>query len=169
MRVVRTDPRTWIVASGGPLSAAHPPREGLTPPADSTPGVERLDRDVLSHHGVTDVLLFMGTNDIRRGAPAAQVMAAMTSIVQQVKARGIRIIGTTTIPRHNVAPAETNTGWNPDKTRIRNEVNQWIRTKAPFDQIVDSTASCAIRRTLTSCAPSSTVETASIRVRRAIT
>ena len=43
-------------------------REGLQPPPDSTPGVERLERDVLSHEGVTDVVLFMGTNDIRRGA-----------------------------------------------------------------------------------------------------
>ena len=49
-------------------------REGLTPPADSTPGLERLDRDVLSHHGVTDVVMFMGTNDIRRGATAGQVI-----------------------------------------------------------------------------------------------
>jgi len=112
-------------------------REGLTPPADTTPGVERLDRDVLSHHGVTDVLLFMGTNDIRRGATAAQVIAAMTSIAQKVKARGIRVIGVTILPRHNVAPAGTNTGWNPDKTRIKNEVNRWIRTKAPFDNVID--------------------------------
>ena len=112
-------------------------REGLTPPADSTPGVERLDRDVLSHHGVTDVLLFMGTNDIRRGASAAQVIAATTSIVQRVRANGIRVIGATIIPRHNVAATSTNTGWNPDKTRIRNEVNQWIRSKAPLDRIID--------------------------------
>ena len=112
-------------------------REGLTPPADSTPGMERLDRDVLSHHGVTDVLLFMGTNDIRRGATAGQVIAAMTSIVQKVKAKGIRVIGMTIIPRHNVAPNGTNTGWNPEKTRIKNEVNRWIRTKAPFDDIID--------------------------------
>ena len=96
-------------------------REGLMPPADSTPGLERVDRDVLSHHGVTDVVLFMGTNDIRRGATAGQVIAAMTSI----------------IPRHNVTPAGTNTGWDPEKTRIRNEVNQWIRTKAPFDSVID--------------------------------
>ena len=112
-------------------------REGLTPPADSTPGTERLDRDVLSHHGVTDVVLFMGTNDIRRGATAGQVIAGMTSIVQKVKAKGIRVTGVTIIPRHNVAPSGTNTGWNPDKTRIKNEVNRWIRTKAPFDQIID--------------------------------
>jgi len=112
-------------------------REGLMPPADSPPGLERLDRDVLTHHGVTDVVLFMGTNDIRRGAPAAQVIAGMTSIVQRIKAKGIRVAGATIIPRHNVAPAGTNTGWNPDKTKIRNEVNQWIRTRAPFDSVID--------------------------------
>jgi lysophospholipase L1-like esterase len=92
---------------------------------------------VLSHHGVTDVVLFMGTNDIRRGAAAAQVITAMTSIVQRVKARGIRVIGVTIIPRHNVAPAGTNTGWDSAKTQIKNEVNRWIRTKAPFDNIID--------------------------------
>jgi len=112
-------------------------REGLTPPADSTPGLERFDRDVLSHHGITDVVLFMGTNDIRRGAPAAQVIAGTSSIVQRIKAKGFRAIGVTIIPRHNVAPNGTNTGWNAEKTRIRNDVNQWIRTKAPFDDVID--------------------------------
>jgi lysophospholipase L1-like esterase len=112
-------------------------REGLTPPVDTTPGLERLERDALSHHGVSDVVLFMGTNDIRRGATASQVIAAMTSIIQKVKARNIRIIGVSIIPRHNVAPAGTNTGWNAEKTVIRNEVNQWIRTKAPFDRVID--------------------------------
>jgi len=112
-------------------------REGLSPPPDSTPGLERLERDVLSHHGVSDVVLFMGTNDIRRGATAASVIEGTASIVKQVKARGFRIIGATIIPRHNVAPAGTNTGWNPDKTRTRNDVNEWIRTKAPFDSVID--------------------------------
>lgn len=112
-------------------------REGLTPPADTTPGVERLDRDVLSHHGVTDVVLFMGTNDIRRGATAASVIGAMASIVQKVKATGTRVLGVTIIPRHNTASAGTNTGWDSGKTLIRNEVNQWIRAKAPFDHVID--------------------------------
>ena len=111
--------------------------EGLTPPPDSPPGVARLDRDVLSHHEVTDVVLFMGTNDIRRGASAAQVVAGMTSLIQRVKAKGIRIVGVTIIPRHNVAPVGTNSGWSADKTRIRNEVNRWVRTKAAFDDVID--------------------------------
>jgi len=112
-------------------------REGLSPPPDSTPGLERLDRDVLSHQGVSDVVLFMGTNDIRRGATSARVIEATASIVKRVKARGIRIVGATIIPRHNVAPAGTNTGWDVEKTRARNEVNQWMRTKAPFDGLID--------------------------------
>ena len=112
-------------------------REGLSPPPDSTPGLERLDRDVLSHHGITDVVLFMGTNDIRRGATATSVIEGTSSIIKQVKAKGFRVIGATIIPRHNVAPTGTNTGWGPEKTRIRNQVNEWIRTKAAFDAVID--------------------------------
>jgi lysophospholipase L1-like esterase len=112
-------------------------REGLTPPPDSPPGVERLDRDVLSHHGVTDAIVFMGTNDIRRGATAASVIAGLSAIAQRIKAQRIHTTGVTIIPRHNVAPSGTNTGWNAEKTRIRNEVNQWIRSKAPFDDVLD--------------------------------
>ena len=112
-------------------------RENIQPPPDSPSGIERLDRDVLSHSGVKYVILFMGTNDIRREASAAQVIAGMRDIIQRVKARGLKIIGVTIIPRHNVAPTETNTGWNTAKTQIRNEVNQWIRKQAPFDAVID--------------------------------
>ncbi len=112
-------------------------REGLSPPPDSTPGVERLERDVLAHSGVTHVILFMGTNDIRREASAAQVIEGMRNIISRVKARGLTIIGSTIIPRHNRPPAGTNTGWDAAKTAIRNEVNRWIRTAAPFDAVID--------------------------------
>lgn len=112
-------------------------RENIQPPPDSPPGVERLERDVLSHHGVTHVVLFMGTNDIRREASAGQVIAGMQDIATRVKARGLTLIGVTIIPRHNRPPAENNTGWNAAKTRIRQEVNQWIRTRAPFDEVID--------------------------------
>ena len=92
---------------------------------------------MLSHHGITDVVLFMGTNDIRRGAPAAQVIAGMSSIIQRIKAKGSQ-----GHRRDDHSPPQrgrhgTNTGWNAEKTRIRNDVNQWIRTKAPFDDVID--------------------------------
>jgi lysophospholipase L1-like esterase len=112
-------------------------REGLVPPVASTPGLERLDRDVLGHHGATDVVLFMGTNDINRGASAAQVIAGMASIIERVKAKGMKIIGATIIPRHNLATGPAAAGWTPEKTQIRNDVNQWIRSKAAFDKVID--------------------------------
>ena len=112
-------------------------REGLQPPPDSTPGLERLERDVLSHEGVTDVIVFMGTNDIRRGASAAQVTSGLSQIVQRVKQRGFKAHGVTIIPRHNVAASGTNTGWDEKKTAIRREVNDWIRARGSFDGVID--------------------------------
>jgi len=112
-------------------------REGLQPPPDSPPALDRFERDVLSHHGVTDVVEFIGTNDIRRGASAEQVIAAKTEIAKRVRAKGLRIIGVTIIPRHNVPASGTNSGWDDQKTGFRNQVNQWIRTKGPFDAVLD--------------------------------
>jgi lysophospholipase L1-like esterase len=109
----------------------------VLPPPTSPTGLDRLDRDVLSHTGVTHVVLFMGTNDIRREVPAARLIAGMQDIVDRVKARGLTIIGTTIIPRHNRPASGSNSGWNPAKTRIRREVNDWIRTGGAFDGVID--------------------------------
>jgi lysophospholipase L1-like esterase len=112
-------------------------RANLDPPAASPTGVERLDRDVLSHAGVTHVVLFMGTNDVRREAPAAQVIDGIKNIVSRVKARGIKIIGATIIPRHTTVPGVETTGWNAAKTKIRNEINDWMRKGTDFDAVLD--------------------------------
>jgi lysophospholipase L1-like esterase len=117
---------------GNTVAGAH-----LVPKANSPPGVERLERDVLSHSGVSHVVLFMGTNDIRREAGADELMSGIKDIETRIKAKGIKVIGVTIIPRHNVAPVQDNTGWNDAKTRIRNQVNDWIRTKAGFDNVID--------------------------------
>jgi lysophospholipase L1-like esterase len=109
----------------------------VTPPADSTPGTERLDRDVLAHAGVSHVVVFMGTNDIRRDASAEQVINGLKNIVARVKMRGLKAIGVTIVPRHNVALAGGNTGWNDAKTKVRNEVNAWIRGGGDFDGVID--------------------------------
>ncbi len=109
----------------------------VNPPPSSAPGTERLDRDVLSHSGVTHVVLFMGTNDIRRDSTAAQVIEGTEEIIDRAHAAGLKIIGVTIIPRHNRAPTENNSGWTPAKTITRNEVNAWIRHDAPFDGVID--------------------------------
>ena len=109
----------------------------VSPAPSSTPGTERLERDVLNHSGATHVVLFMGTNDIRREATAAQVIAGAQEIIDRVHAKGMKMIGATIIPRHDRAPTENNSGWTPAKTATRNEVNEWIRNDAPFDGVLD--------------------------------
>jgi lysophospholipase L1-like esterase len=109
----------------------------VTPPPNSTPGTERLDRDVLAHAGVSHVVVFMGTNDIRRDASAEQVINGLKDIVARVKARGLKVVGVTIVPRHNVAAIAGNTGWNDAKTKVRNEVNAWIRGGGAFDAVID--------------------------------
>jgi lysophospholipase L1-like esterase len=133
----RTDPtrRRTVVNEG--IGGNTVIREHLQPAPTSTPGIDRLERDVLTHAGVTDVILFMGTNDIRREATAEQVITGTTSIIERVHARGLKIHGVTIIPRHNRAPTENNSGWTAAKTRVRNEVNAWIRNDAPFDGVID--------------------------------
>jgi lysophospholipase L1-like esterase len=110
---------------------------GVTPPPDSTPGTERLDRDVLAHAGVSHVVVFMGTNDIRREASADQVINGLKDIVARVKVRDLKVIGATIVPRHNVAALSGNTGWSDAKTKVRNEVNAWIRRSGAFDGVID--------------------------------
>ena len=134
-------------ASGGPRLAVvnegiggnTVTRDGLRPPPDSLPGVERLDRDVLSHHGVSDVIVFMGTNDLRRDASVEQIKTGLTSIIRRTREaqKSLRVIGVTMIPRHNVAASGTNTGWSDEKTGRRNELNRWIKTAAGFDAVLD--------------------------------
>jgi lysophospholipase L1-like esterase len=136
LRLALQETGRWAVVNEG-IGGNTVTRANLTPAAASPPGVERLDRDVLSHAGVTHVVLFMGTNDIRREASAEQVIGGMKSVLSRVKERGIKTIGVTIIPRHAAVPGVENTGWNDAKTKIRNEVNDWIRKGAAFDAVID--------------------------------
>lgn len=103
-------------------------------PPTGLAGLDRVDRDVLSHPGMTHVVIFIGTNDLRRSATPPMVSEGLETLVKRVKAKGLKVIGATLVPRHN------NTGqtpWDPTKTARRNELNTWIRTKAPFDAVLD--------------------------------
>jgi lysophospholipase L1-like esterase len=112
---------------GNTVTGAH-----LSSPGNGPPGLDRLDRDVLSHSGVSHVVLFMGTNDIRRDVGAEEVEAGIKDLVGRIKAKGIKVIGVSIIPRH-----PDSAGWSDGKTKIRNQVNEWLRTKAGFDAFID--------------------------------
>ena len=136
VRLLPPDGKGMAVVNAG-IGGNTLTRANLTPPPNSPPGTERLDRDVLEQAGVTHVILFMGTNDIGRQASAAQVMTGMQEVIDRVKAIGLKVIGVTIIPRHNQPPTATSMGWDDAKTAIRNEVNEWIRHQASFDAVLD--------------------------------
>lgn len=93
--------------------------------------VDRLGRDVLSQAGVTHVILFEGTNDIRRGASAEQIIAGMREVTARMKARKLKVIGATITPR-------ADTGWMPATMNpIRRQVNEFVRSGGLFDGVID--------------------------------
>lgn len=97
------------------------------------PALERLDRDVLGLSGVTHVIFFEGTNDIAGGATAATVIAGMQQVIDRVRARKLKIVAVTMIPRGR----SDGGGFTAVQERHRLEVNSWIRTQAKFDGVLD--------------------------------
>jgi lysophospholipase L1-like esterase len=109
----------------------------------------RFDRDGLSVPGVTDIVLLEGTNDI--GFPGAtlgdlslapatdaptveDIIGAYRQLISRAHAHGIRVIGSTITPSEGV----TVPGYHTEaKERMRQAVNQWIRTSRAFDAVID--------------------------------
>ena len=120
----------WAVVNEG-IGGNTVTRKNLDPPPASPPGTERLERDALAHSGVTHVIVFEATNDIRRGASAADVIAGLQDIISRIKTAKLKVIGATIIPRQG------SMGWDPAMTAVRNAVNDWIRHRAGFDAVID--------------------------------
>ena len=114
-------------------------REGLDPSPTSPTVLERLERDVLSLAWVTHVILFIGTNDIRRGGVAEPLIAGMREIIRQVRDRGIRIVVATIIPRNPEPRAglPPGLGFDAAKNAERHAVNEWIRAHDDLDAVID--------------------------------
>jgi lysophospholipase L1-like esterase len=100
---------------------------------NGSPTIQRLERDVLERAGATHVVFLQGMNDIGNGATSAQVIAGMQQVIDRVRAKGLAIIGGTLFPMNRPDLA----GWTPDMEQQRLAVNEWIRTKAPFDAVIE--------------------------------
>ena len=132
-----------LSAAGAALAMVNAGIGGNTvirvPPVGSMPGVERMDRDVLSLAGVTHVIIFLGTNDLRRNATAEQVIAGLEEIIGRAKAAGLKVIGTTIIPRNpkprGGLPPEL--GFGPERNARRRQINEWARGNAALDALID--------------------------------
>ncbi|CAL9580414.1 hypothetical protein SUDANB145_05013 [Streptomyces sp. enrichment culture] len=77
----------------------------------------RLERDVLSLHGVTAVLYYYGTNDLPAGCDADQILASYRTTFQRLHDAGIEVYVTPITPRP---------GYTDQHNRTRHTVNTFV-------------------------------------------
>lgn len=112
------------------------------PPAGSGPwrggpaAIDRLEHDVLSLSGVRTVVWLQGINDFSEngGAEVGAVLDAMRGSVATLRARGLRILGTT-LPSALGSTRAGHGGTAQDDRR--REFNEALRRDAPFDAVID--------------------------------
>ncbi len=111
--------------------------DGLGPNA-----LARLDRDILAHSAVEQLIVFEGVNDLgtAEATPAAQqrvtadLIAAYEQIIVRAHAQGIRVHGATLLPFGGNTPYDDTAG---HREAARQAVNTWIRTSGRFDTVLD--------------------------------
>lgn len=106
----------------------------------------RLDRDVLTQTGATDVILLEGINDIGfseqdpddlpdrdefAAVTADEIIRGMKQIITRVRAKGLRIYGGTLTPFEGAAY------YYAEGEEKRQTVNEFIRTSGAFDGVID--------------------------------
>ena len=79
---------------------------------------ERVAHDSLAQPGLTDLIVYAGTNDLGDGCNATQIIRAFLSIVSQAHARGIRVLISTITPRGSYTAIQN---------AEREKVNAWVR------------------------------------------
>ena len=103
----------------------------------SEPGVKRFDRDILGQRGLKAIVIFEGVNDIgesRTGfyeQTAQDLMEAYRQFIAKAHERGLKVILCT------LTPFGRSFYSSHFHEAIRLTVNDWIRTKAEADGIID--------------------------------
>jgi lysophospholipase L1-like esterase len=130
--------------TGGPLAEVY---EKLGPSLGQA-GVLRFDRDVLGQAGVKYVVLLLGINDVlfpgsfiaaSEGVSKEKLIAGNRKLIARAHKEQIKAIGTTIPPFEHAlfrSPA-FNDFYSPEKEKIRQEVNEWIRHGGEFDGVID--------------------------------
>ncbi|MGW3465319.1 SGNH/GDSL hydrolase family protein, partial [Streptomyces olivaceoviridis] len=100
--------------------------------------LKRFGHDALGQPGVKDVILFEGINDIGNNAgpdgrplTAQDLIDGYRTLIDEAHAAHVNIIGAT------LMPDQGNGYYTPDAEKLRQSVNQWIRTSGAFDGVID--------------------------------
>jgi lysophospholipase L1-like esterase len=138
----RLAPHGIAVANAG-ISGGRLARDGMGRSA-----LARFEQDVLGQGGVSDVIVLLGINDI--GWPASpfapsecavaldELTSAYRLLVAMAHVRGVRVTAGTLPPFEGALEGTPYAGhYSADKERMRQELNNWIRTAGAFDAVVD--------------------------------
>ncbi|HEX4342681.1 MAG TPA: glycosyl hydrolase family 8 [Verrucomicrobiae bacterium] len=109
---------------------------GLGPSAQA-----RFERDVLNQSGVHWLILFEGVNDIGGNTDASRLTNALAQFIDKAHEKNIRAYGATITPFGGSGYS------SPAHEKVRQVVNDWIRTSGRFDAVIDFDA--AVRDTAT--------------------
>lgn len=138
-RFQQTGTEVGILNQGINSNTVTTARNGAAGPA----ALLRFDRDVLDRSGVKGLLLFEGTNDLGSGVKAPELIEAYKTLIAKARAKGLCVFMGTIPPRMDVA-----FGWFPDGPTVKEperlKVNQWIRTQAPIDGVLDFESALAL-------------------------
>jgi lysophospholipase L1-like esterase len=138
----RLAPHGIAVANAG-ISGGRLARDGM-----GVSALARLEQDVLSQPGVSDVIVLLGINDIgwpgspfapgERAATLDELTAAYRQLVAASHVRGVRVTAGTLPPFEGALAGTPYAGhYSPAKERLRRQLNDWIRTAGVFDAVVD--------------------------------
>ncbi|MGC8626704.1 MAG: GDSL-type esterase/lipase family protein [Acidimicrobiales bacterium] len=95
-------------------------------------GLARLGVDALSQPGASEVVLFLGTNDLWFGDTAAQLIEGYRQAIAEVHKAGLKVIGVTLLPR-----SAGRWAWSPAQQSELVQVDRWIRGSHQFDGVLD--------------------------------
>jgi lysophospholipase L1-like esterase len=84
---------------------------------------------VLAQPGATDLIVHMGSNDLRFGVAGATLIEAFQQVAKQARNTYRRVFGTTILPG----------GYPPSEVEQRRLVNTWLREQGQqwFDAVFD--------------------------------
>ena len=130
--------------TGGPLAATYA-QLGVNL---GQSGVRRFDRDVLGQSGVRYVVLALGVNDIlfpgsfvdaSHAVSAQALIKANRDLIARAHKHHIRAIGTTIPPFEHALfrNPRFDDFYSPEKEKVRQEVNEWVRHGGAFDGVID--------------------------------
>lgn len=117
-------------------------------PAIGEAGLKRFERDVLSQTKVKYVILGLGVNDIlfpgsfvpaTEGVSSQDLILGYRQLIARAHKNGVRVIGTTIPPFEHALFRNPlfQSFYTPEKEKLRQGVNAWIRHTGEFDGMID--------------------------------